>query len=253
MANFTLNVVNKESPRVLTLDTLVSDWCWSEGPDLVPLNGDFQAFTGGVLDDWTITEVGDATSQAVEHANGVQMDSDGSARLSLNQPIAGLKMQSTYKITLNINTDTAGLCRAHLNGPLGLVADVTGQGNTLSLADAGNTVGWVTPAAEGTGTGAVLEADDVNTDQIYDGFAVQELGVWNPDGIRIYSIDFVGATDNDTIILRDGAINGPIFYYKQVTANYDQGAQYFPNRLYRPYLDLSECTYTSGTIVITLR
>ncbi|MHA2066119.1 MAG: hypothetical protein ACXABY_17245 [Candidatus Thorarchaeota archaeon] len=243
------SVTETQSRHFLTLSAIKGDWAWDQGAELVATNNDFA--TTWVADDppgWTVVEVGDATSNLTEDANGAQMLTDGSARVSVNQAISTLDATKKYIVTCSIETDTSGLIRVGLNIPVGTVADVAN--NSFNVDSVGITSDQLVPQDDSE-EGIVICADDVASNMVIDGISVREQGSRWPDGMQLRSIDFHAAADNDILVIRDGGPAGPIIFFKKRTI-LDTGQQpvNFGGRLVRPYINHGECTLNASSLVM---
>jgi len=69
------------------------------------------------------------------------------------------------------------------------------------------------------------------------------------------SIQFVPGATGDKLIVRDGATDGAIIYrcLAPATLNGDMFVKYFNGANHRPFILLSECTLSSGHMVIIER
>lgn len=89
------------------------------------------------------------------------------------------------------------------------------------------------------GTTGTIDADWDFTDSINDG------------GLFIESIQLVPATVGDQCIIKEGSATGPdIFNFPPATALNDPLIKYFNGTRKRPFLDVSDGTYTAGGKVI---
>jgi len=68
--------------------------------------------------------------------------------------------------------------------------------------------------------------------------------------IKLDSIIFVPGAASDELIVRDGAIDGPEIIHVLATDTNDQRALYGHGVAVRPFIDVSECTFTAGAKII---
>jgi hypothetical protein len=155
------------------------------GGDELVTNGDFTAWTADDPDGWTVTEVGDATSNVTENPAGeLQMISDGTVT-SITQAI--LTAGQFYRITVDVVTVTSGQIRLRLGSGVNVkhytgtgVQVVTGIGEGTNLEYRMNTVANVT-------------IDDVSVQQLA---LADILGLYQGSSPDVYLRDDLTITDD---------------------------------------------------------
>lgn len=67
---------------------------------------------------------------------------------------------------------------------------------------------------------------------------------------QLWSIIFIPGGDSDELVIKDGADDGPLIAHVSVAADTDLRQLNFFGRSARPYLDVSDCSFSAGARVL---